>query len=301
MANTFISPLDDDVFKGLYGDRKNSDYIAGLLKPVLGIPPEEFDKLTLVNPSLRRRWRRYKEKDKLGILDIYLTTKTEQSVDVDVQIRRYKLMLPRLVFYHAMMTTDQMKAGYNYDKIRPTITVVIANHILLPEEEDYMNTYELRNSKTGRLFTDLQKYIILELPKLPEKDDGHPAWPQLRFLQCRAEEELAMLVKEHPEMSAVVAEYKRMTLAEKFRKRAEEREKDRRDAWAALEYAKDEGREEVRAELGQAIAEKERAITEKEREIEELRRRLREAGVADRGSQAPLAGSAEALPYPDPE
>jgi predicted transposase/invertase (TIGR01784 family) len=293
MISTFISPLDDDVFKGLYGDRKNSGHIAELLKPVLGIPPEDLDKLTLVNPSLRRRWRRYKEKDKLGILDLYLTTKTERSVDVDVQIRRYKLMLPRLVFYHAMMTTDQMKAGYNYDRIRPTITVVIANHILLPEEEDYLNTYELRNSKTGRLFTDLQKYVILELPKLPDKDDGHPAWPQLRFLQCRAEEDMEMLTKEHPEMRSVVAEYKQMTLAEKFRKRAEAREKDRRDTWAALEYAKDEGREEARAELDQALVakdqaltekdqaltEKDQALTEKDQEIEELRRKLREAGI----------------------
>jgi hypothetical protein len=43
MQNNFISPLDDDIVKGLYGDRKNMGNIAGLLKPVLGIPPEEYD------------------------------------------------------------------------------------------------------------------------------------------------------------------------------------------------------------------------------------------------------------------
>jgi predicted transposase/invertase (TIGR01784 family) len=192
-------------------------------------------------------------------------------------------MLPRLVFYHSLMTADQMKAGYDYDHIRPTITVVIANYILLPEEEDYMNTYELRNRKTGRLFTDLQKYIILELPKLPEKDDGEAVWPHLRFLKSRGKEEMEMLVENYPEMRAVVGEYKRMTLVERFRKRAEAREKDRRDAWAALEYAKDEGRdegreegrEEVRAELG-------KVIEEKDRENQELRRKLQEAGIDPR-------------------
>jgi vacuolar-type H+-ATPase subunit I/STV1 len=56
-----------------------------------------------------------------------------------------------------------------------------------------------------------------------------------------------------------------------FPETAEAREKDRRDARAALEYAKDEGREEVRAELEQVIA-------EKDQEIEALRRKLREAG-----------------------
>ncbi|MDR1249828.1 MAG: hypothetical protein LBK63_11050 [Treponema sp.] len=62
MSNNFISPLDDDVFKGLYGDQKNIANTVDLLKPILGIPPEEFEGLALVNPSLRRRWMRRKEK-----------------------------------------------------------------------------------------------------------------------------------------------------------------------------------------------------------------------------------------------
>jgi flagellar biosynthesis/type III secretory pathway protein FliH len=74
-----------------------------------------------------------------------------------------------------------------------------------------------------------------------------------------------------------------MTLIEKIRKRAEARERDRRDTWAALEYAKDEGRyegrEEVRAELGKVIEEKDQVIDKKDRELEELRRKLREAGI----------------------
>jgi predicted transposase/invertase (TIGR01784 family) len=248
MTNKFISPLDDDIIKGLYGDRKNIANTAALLKGALGIPPQEYDKLTLVDPSLRRRWKRRGERGKLGILDFQLLTTTEKMVDVEVQVRRYKLMLPRLVFYNAMMITDQMKAGYDYDRIRQTITMVIADHILLPEEKDYLNTYELRNSKSGRLFTDLQKYVIVELPKLPETDDGQAIWPHLRFLKCRAEEEMDMVAEQHPEVRPIVAEYKKMTLLEKLRKRAEYRERDRRDEWAALEYMKDEGLEQGRLE-----------------------------------------------------
>jgi hypothetical protein len=69
-----------------------------------------------------------------------------------------------------------------------------------------------------------------------------------------------------------------MTLVEKLRKRAEYREKQRRDEWAALEYAKDE----VRAELGQIITKKDQALTEKDRVIWELRRKLWEAGIDPR-------------------
>jgi hypothetical protein len=125
------------------------------------------------------------------------------------------------------------------------------------------------------LFTDLQKYVTVELPKLPDEDDGHPAWPQLQFLKSRAKEDMELLAKKHPEMRSVVADYQRMTLLERFRKRAEAREKERRDAWAALEYAKDEGREESQ----QALALKDQIIAERDQKIEELRRKLQEAGI----------------------
>jgi predicted transposase/invertase (TIGR01784 family) len=266
MQNDFISPLDDDIVKGLYGDRKNIENTVGLLKPALGIPPEEFGRLSIVDPSLRRRWKRRGEKAKLGILDIQVVTTTGRIVDVEVQVRPYKLMVPRLVFYHSMMTADQMKAGFDYGRIHQTITVAITDYRLLPDEPGYMNAFELRSGETGRLFTDLQKYVILELPKVPEEDDGNPMWPQLRFLKCRTEEEMAMLVKEHPEVRPVVAEYQHLTLSEKLRKRAEQREKDRRDTWAALEYAKDE----VRAELGQVIAEIQRENAELKRKLQDL-------------------------------
>jgi hypothetical protein len=158
----------------------------------------------------------------------------------------------------------------------------MSNTFISPLDDDVfkglygdMNIYEWRNSKTGRLFTDLQKYVTVELPKLPETDDGHPAWPQLQFLKSRAKEDMELLTKKHPEMRSVVADYKRMTLLERFRKRAEAREKERRDTWAALEYVKDE----VRAELGKVIEEKDQENQAIRREIEELRRKLREAGI----------------------
>jgi hypothetical protein len=60
---------------------------------------------------------------------------------------------------------------------------------------------------------------------------------------------------------------------------ADYREKQRRDARAALDYARDEGLAEGLEKSQQALAEKEQVIAEQGREIEELRRRLREAGI----------------------
>jgi ribosomal protein L19E len=75
--------------------------------------------------------------------------------------------------------------------------------------------------------------------------------------------------KKHPEMRPLAADCQRMTLLERFRKRAEAREKDRRGG-AGIRQGKGPGGSPRR--VGQVI-------TEKDREIQELRRKLREAGI----------------------
>jgi hypothetical protein len=85
---------------------------------------------------------------------------------------------------------------------------------------------------------------------------------------------MAMLLKEHPEVEPVVAEYQEISMSEQRRRRAEYREKQRRDACAALEHARNEGR----AELAPVIAEQAQVIAEKDRVIAELNRMLQDKG-----------------------
>jgi hypothetical protein len=78
-------------------------------------------------------------------------------------------------------------------------------------------------------------------------------------------------------------EYGGLTVIDPFLKRwrmiADYREKERRDARAALGYARDEGLAEGRAEGQQALVEKDQVIAEKDREIMELRRRLQDKEI----------------------
>jgi thymidylate synthase len=101
-------------------------------------------------------------------------------------------------------------------------------------------------------------------------------------LKCKTEEEMAMLLKEHPEVEPVVAEYQEISMSEQRRRRAEQREKNRRDAWAALKYARNEGRAElapVIAEQAQVITEQAQALAEKDQVIAELTRLMQDKGV----------------------
>lgn len=255
MQKYFISPLDDDLVKAIFGDQRNIENTAAFLKavlrpPVADIPPEDYEKLTIKDPFLNR----LRKDDKRGILDVRLTTKTGRVISVEIQINPYKAMPQRIIFYNAKLVTEQMKKGFDYDKLHQTISVVVLDYKLWPEKGDYLNTYELRNIKTGRPFTDLIKVITIELPKAPETDNGHPLWPWLAFFKCKSKEELAMLSKLYPQVKPAVEEHQKMSWSDRRRMRAEAREKWYRDRRAEIAYARDEGLEKGRQEVLELMA-----------------------------------------------
>jgi predicted transposase/invertase (TIGR01784 family) len=81
----------------------------------------------------------------------------------------------RLVYYAAKLLQEQIKRGQDWGKLHQVISIVICNHDLLPDEQSYINSYEFRNGRTNRSFTDLIKFVILELPKLPVEEDTKAA------------------------------------------------------------------------------------------------------------------------------
>ncbi|GHU84029.1 hypothetical protein FACS189473_0130 [Spirochaetia bacterium] len=100
----------------------------------------------ITDPYLNRRWR----KDKKSILDVRLTLPSGKIIQIEVQIRDLKNMAQRVLYDQAKMIADQMESREDYRKIRPVISVLILDHIMLPEEPDYLNTYEFRNIESHR-------------------------------------------------------------------------------------------------------------------------------------------------------
>jgi len=209
--DTFVSPLEDFAFKQIFGEQQNIDITRAFLKTLLDVPADEYDKLTIVNPNLGKLVRRGKS----GIVDIRLTTKSKKIIHIELQVEKRANMRNRITYYSTKQVSDQLKWGDDYNKIHQVISIIISNHVLLEEEESYINDYELRN-KHNRSFTDLQKLIILELPKLPETEDSS-LWPWLRFLMCKKKEEYDMLKKKYPELEKPVRYANKMSLLERWR------------------------------------------------------------------------------------
>jgi predicted transposase/invertase (TIGR01784 family) len=158
------------------------------------------------------------------------------------------VMKNRVIYYHSKLHCEQMKSGENFSKMQAVVNIIICDHLMLDEEIAYLNSYSLRNDLSHRLFTDLTRMIILELPKLPETDDGTAPWPWLRFFTCKTPEELEMLVKEHPEVREAAATLRKISFRERWQRAAFLRDKWRRDVRMWKADARAEGLTEGLAE-----------------------------------------------------
>jgi len=240
--DAFISPLEDFAFKQIFGERRNIDNTRAFLKSILNIPGEEYSGLSVKNPILGRMFR----KDKAGIVDIKLRAKSGRIFHIELQVEKKKNMRNRVMYYGARLIGDQLKWGDNYNKMHHVVSIVICDHNLLEEENSYMNIYELKNDQ-NRSFTDLLKVVIIELPKLPEEEDGE-LWPWLRFLRCKEKEELEMLAKKYPKLKKPIKCTERMGLIESIRDIRFHRNLAKWDEINRIEQIKDDARDEGRAE-----------------------------------------------------
>ena len=207
----YRAPLEDFAFKQIFGEKRNIDNTRAFLKTVLNFPEEEFGSLSVKNPVLSRMFR----KEKSGIVDIKLEGKSGKIFHIELQVQKRAYMRSMVLYYGARLVGDQLKWSEKYKKLHHVISIVICDHVLLNEEDSYMNVYELKNEK-NRSFTDLLKVVIIELPKLPEEEDS-AIWPWLRFLKCKAKEECDMLATKYPQLKKPVRCAERMGLIESIR------------------------------------------------------------------------------------
>ena len=246
--DNFISPLEDFAFKQIFGEKRNIDNTRAFIKTVLNIPEEEFGSLSVKNPILGSTFK----KEKSGVVDILLEAKSGKIFHIELQVEKRRNMKNRVMYYGARLIGDQLKWGEDYDKLHHVVSIVICDHDLLEEENSYMNVYELRNDK-NRSFTDLLKVVIIELPKLPETEDG-ALWPWLRFLKCGNKEEYEMLTKKYPQLKKPVNCVKRMGLIESIRYYRFHRNLAKTDERMLHEQWKEDGMEEGKAKEKLTIA-----------------------------------------------
>jgi len=236
-----VSPLDDYVFSEIFGNQRHIENTRAFLKTLLDIPEDDYSELTIRNPFLRKIFKQ----GKTAVVDLRLTTKSGKIIHIELQVEKRTNLKNRITYYASRLIGDQLNWGDDYDKLHQVISIIICDHILLKDEKSYINKYELKNGE-NRLFSNLLKIIILELPKLPETED-RAVWHWLKFLKAKKKEEFEMLAKKYPDLEKPIFYPKNMSLLEIWRDIRFHKNLQKVDERMLLQQWKEDGLEEGKA------------------------------------------------------
>ena len=209
------------------------------MKSVIALPESDYEKLTIVDPHLKRETAG----GKLSILDVKVHTRSGKVIDIEIQVSSdIPEMRERIVYYAARMITEQIGKGEDYLAIKKVISILITDFVLINENSAYHNRYTLRDPGTGSEFSDILEVDVLELPKLSSDGDGTELSDWMRFLKSKSEEELTMLAQRSAPLNKAVGVLMELSADEQTRLLYEAHEKARRDEMARMRGARAEER-----------------------------------------------------------
>ena len=220
-----LPPKADVIFKLLFGDERNIDILVDFLKSVLDISEDEYENITLTDTHLKRE----AIDDKLGIVDVKLTTKSGTIIHIEIQVAPESALPERIIYYNAKMLVVQLKSGVDFYKLEKVITIAIANFDFIRGSDDYHHIFEWRERTKGIRLTNIVEVNTLELTKIPGVTDNTIKYDWLQFLKSEKEEEFDMLATKSPALKKAVVELKRLSQDEEAQMLYEAREKALKD------------------------------------------------------------------------
>jgi predicted transposase/invertase (TIGR01784 family) len=230
-----LSPMYDIVFKQIFAT--SEDLLKPFLKSVIGLSNDELEQAVVIDPHL------YPEHadGKLGVMDIKVLLRSSKVIDVEMQQKKITHLRERILSYLSGMVREQIKSGDDYECIKRVITITITGHPLIEEDDVYHHRYTLYDPKTRSEFTDLIEVHILELPKVPEKDDGNELWWWMKYIMVERKEQLKMIAEKGPIMAKAATRLIEISEDEHTRHRLESYRRFEMDNRVMLKEAKAEG------------------------------------------------------------
>jgi len=239
-----LLPKVDVIFRLLFGDKRNIEILIDFLKSVLDLGDDEYEHISLEDTHLKRETA----DDKLGIVDVKLTTKNGKIVHIEMQILEQDDFPERVTYYNAKMLVTQLKSGNDY-KFQKTISIVISDFEIVENSTKYHHKFQLRDVETGVKFTDVIEINTLELGKVPGQSDNTKKHDWLQFLKAEREEEFDVIAEKNPVIKKAVVELKRLSQSEEAQRIYDARQKAISDEKARTRTAHNKAAREIATNL----------------------------------------------------
>ena len=270
-----LLPKNDIVFQTLFTRGKES-ITKSLIESILKIKISKLDldkNKDLLNDNT---------KDKNGRLDLRAVIDDNIECNIEVQLSTHKKMLERFLYYWAKIYTANLERGEEYEKLRKTISIIIANENIeqFREIKKASTKWRITEEKYKNIIlTDHFQLVIIELSKAikeykENKEDGMLQW--MMFLDNPEDVEVKKIMESNEEIKEAKNELDRISQDETLRRMLLKEKLARMDMKQMKKEAIEEGFEEGRQEGRQEGIKKGKREGEKKEKIETAKRMLKE-------------------------
>ena len=158
--------FNDVFFKYLFAKEKRKHLMIDLLNSIfddlrpVGITGHITD-ISFGNIELHAEHK----DEKIGFLDIKVTTDMGEIIDVEVQTYTEPDIGERNLFYFARLYAEQKNKGLEYKDFKPVIVVNLLSFIIFHDREKYHSSYSVREDELNDLLTDKLSIQFIEAPK----------------------------------------------------------------------------------------------------------------------------------------
>ncbi len=160
-----INRLNDYAFKRILGSEDGKEALLGFLNAVLKLPTNK--KLMHVELSDKELIPEYLL-GKAARLDILAKTTDGILINIEVQIVDEHDIDQRILYYWARLYSGQLNKGKKHRELKKTISIVVMDFDWFKDDKRYYRSFQIRDTQTNELFSDLLEIHIMEVKKLKE-------------------------------------------------------------------------------------------------------------------------------------
>ena len=180
-----LKPLNDFIFKKLFGEKEDEPILLSFLNAVLKRTHKE--KIVEIEILDNKELTKELLEDKTGRIDVRARTSNGEQIDIEVQLSNQANMEKRTLFYWGKLYLEGIKQGQDYKSLSKVITINLLDFNFL-ETQSYHSSFHLwEDFEKEYMLTDLIEIHFIELPKYRNlasknyKEEALHRW--LEFLQ----------------------------------------------------------------------------------------------------------------------
>ena len=259
---------NDYMFRAIL--QKDKQVLKALIAALLHLKKESIHNVAITNPI--ELGAAISDKD--FILDIRVNLNNEQLIDLEMQMSNEYNWSERSISY-AARSFDQLNSGEEYKEVLPVHSIGFLNFTLFEDQPEFFATYELRNKKTGHLYSSKFSIHVLDLTRIDlatAEDQNYEIDRWAKLFKAKTWEELRMIAKNNPDLLQASNDLYTVNADEIIRQQA----RARADAefWERNKNAKIKQLEDTIIEQDRTIAENQKLLAEKDAELLRLQKEL---------------------------